>query len=270
MKSDDEANSSGLNEKRAGGGGASHPSFIHSSSNLSNDAASKVIRTENGLVFTDNDESLGEGGFGIVRKAQYKGQTVAVKSLKVNETVDGRNNSKLHSMELFVAEAKKMAQISHPRIVEFLGFVMESFSIIMEFMSEGTLADYLKQNRGKDIPWSVRYWFAADIAEGMAYLHSKKGANGKFKVEVFHQDLKPANVLLSLENGELRCKISDLGLAAIKRASNEDGSDGKLSKIEQQTNMMTSFVDHQGGTYAYMAPELTTGGSRVSGKPNLE
>lgn len=31
-----------------------------------------------------------------------------------------------------------------------------------------------------------------DIAEGMAYLHSKATINGKLKIEVFHQDLKPA------------------------------------------------------------------------------
>ncbi len=153
-----------------------------------------------------------------------------------------------------------MSQISHPRIVEFLGFIIESFSIIMEFMEEGTLADFLKQNRDTPVSWSVKYWFAVDIAEGMAYLHSKKTVANKPKIEVFHQDLKPANVLLTRENGVLRSKISDLGLAAIKSTG---GGAEPSSKSHQQSNL-TSFVAHQGGTYAYMSPELIKGSTKVS------
>ena len=151
-----------------------------------------------------------------------------------------------------------MSQISHPRIVEFMGFIIESFSIVMEFMEEGTLADFLKQNRDTSLSWAVKYWFAADIAEGMAYLHSKNTTTNNHKIEVFHQDLKPANVLLTRENGVLRGKISDLGLAAIKT--------GGESPKKHQQSMLTSFVAHQGGTYAYMSPELIKGSTKVSGK----
>lgn len=201
----------------------------------------------------DSQQQLGAGAFGVVRKATIDGRGVAVKTLKLDDVTD-----KLQAMELFVSEAKKMSGISHPRIVEFLGFVMETFSIVMEFMSEGTLAEFLKRNHMERIaiPWTTRYWFAADIAEGMAYLHSKTDINGHRKIEIFHQDLKPANVLLNLENGVLRGKISDLGLAEMKTSVADTFK--RASKHE-----LTSFVAHQGGTYAYMAPELVKGSTKV-------
>ncbi len=80
-----------------------------------------------------DDNNLGKGGFGVVRKGQFEGQPVAVKSLFLNnEDVDP-----LAAAELFLSEAKNMRELEHPRIVKFLGFIMESFSIVMEFMSEG-------------------------------------------------------------------------------------------------------------------------------------
>lgn len=223
---------------------------------IMNDGSDNMMLRLDQVEYSSNGgDILGAGAFGVVRKAKFQGKLVAVKSLKFE---GGEIIKRFHAMELFISEAKKMSQISHPRIVEFLGFVMESFSIVMEFLSEGTLADYLKRNRERSIPWSVRYWFVADIAEGMTYLHSKKDLHGKPKVEVFHQDLKPANALLLLESGLLRCKISDLGLAAIKNAATD------ADKAENKASLLTSYVAHQGGTYAYMAPELMKGSPKVS------
>lgn len=220
---------------------------------LGYDALNSKIMKNSDIQFSQGDNNLGAGGFGIVRKAEFNGKLVAVKSFKVESEM---NHFK--AMELFIAEAGKMSQISHPRVIQFLGFVLESFSIVMEFMSEGTLADYLKANKGTAIPWSVRYWFAADIAEGMAYLHCKKTADGKPKIELFHQDLKHANVLLSIEDGRLRGKISDLGLAA-----NKYNSTKKDESSKHNASAVTSFAVMQGGTYAYMAPELLRGSTKV-------
>lgn len=239
---------------------ASNPSSTHQATT----SQSKVLKSDSlDFSFASSSDgggvTLGAGGFGVVRKAMFRGRVVAVKSLKMDNS-DGSINQ-LKAIELFASEATKMSQISHPRVVEFIGFVLESFSIIMECMSEGTLADFLKRNLETVIPWSTRYWFAADIAEGMAYLHSKKDVNGKPKIELFHQDLKPANVLLNLEDGVLRGKISDLGLAAIKTSVSESSGQKKPNKLPS-TNL-TSFVAHQGGTFAYMAPELIKGSLKV-------
>lgn len=230
----------------------------NASSPTSTKLDTKIINAKDLYIQTNQ---LGSGAFGVVRLAKYNGKLVAVKALKLDNS-----NSKLDplkAIELFADEAAKMSQISHPRIVEFIGFIMETLSIVMEYMSDGTLADYLKQNTNSIIPWSTRYWFIADIAEGMTYLHSKRGLNGKPKVEVFHQDLKPANILLNIENGVLRRKISDLGLAAIKDQCVDATASGAQKYDKFLQSNPTSFVAHQGGTYAYMAPELLRGSRKV-------
>lgn len=157
---------------------------------------------------SDDNDVLGKGGFGVVRRAKFMGQDVAVKALTVND----RKLDPLKAIALFVSEAEKMREIRHPRIVEFKGFVLELFAIVMEFLPGGTLYDYIKTN--PKMPWSERYWCATDVAEGMRFLHSKSLANGREKVQVFHQDLKTLNVLLLRdEKGRLRAKISDFGLS---------------------------------------------------------
>lgn len=91
---------------------------------------------------------LGAGGMGIVRKAIYKGVPVAVKSLKL-----GSNPYK--SMRLFVKEAEKMRAIRHNKIVLYYGFLLESFSIVMELLPDGNLAEYIAVNR-EGFLWSER------------------------------------------------------------------------------------------------------------------
>lgn len=129
------------------------------------------------------DNNLGKGGFGVVRLGKLDGQAVAVKSLFLNnEDVDP-----LGAAELFLSEAKNMRELEHSRIVKFIGFIMESFSIVMELMPEGTLEDYILKNKKIDLAWPIRYQLSVDIADGMAYLHSKKTPDGKKKRDLFHQ-----------------------------------------------------------------------------------
>lgn len=104
-----------------------------------------------------------------------------------------------------------MNQMVHERIVQVLGFVEEPVALVMEFMEYGTLKLFIKENI--TIDWKQRYLFMIDIAEGMEYLHSKTTADGRPKPVLFHQDLKTDNVLLGIEHGELRAKISDFGMA---------------------------------------------------------
>ena len=73
------------------------------------------------LKFVD-DDVVGKGGFGVVRKAKFQGELVAVKSLKLEEAL---NMDPLQAIELFASEAEKMRSVRHPCIVEFKGFALE-------------------------------------------------------------------------------------------------------------------------------------------------
>jgi serine/threonine protein kinase len=106
-------------------------------------------------------------------------------------------------------------------------------------MPLGSLSNYISKN--KEMPWSDRHQIMLDIAEGMAFLHSDSQLDGTAKQELFHQDMKSGNVLLTVSNNALRGKISDFGLAFLRDLSGGDAS---------------SNVQLNGGTKHYQAPEL--------------
>jgi serine/threonine protein kinase len=82
----------------------------------------------------------------------------------------------------------------------------------MELMPRGALSSFIEENK-KSLRWSTRYQIMLDICEGMAFLHSSTHADGAAKQELFHQDLKSANVLLTADGGVIRAKIGDFGLS---------------------------------------------------------
>jgi serine/threonine protein kinase len=113
---------------------------------------------------------------------------------------------------MFAEEAYTMHQMKHERIVEFIDFDASSFCIIMEYLPFGSLLAYIYDNPG--FKWHDRYQVMLDICEGMAYLHSHKKLDGSPKAEAYHQDLKSANVLLTMDQNKfLRSKIADFGLS---------------------------------------------------------
>jgi serine/threonine protein kinase len=89
--------------------------------------------------------------------------------------------------------------------------------MILEFMPGGSLQSHIEKTKKERFKWSHRFQLMLDICEGMAYLHSPiDEADGSEKPRVYHQDLKSANVLLmTSQDGELRGKISDFGLAGM-------------------------------------------------------
>lgn len=121
----------------------------------------------------------------------------------------------LKVFKLFVSEAEIMASLKHKCIVEFIEFDFETLSIIMELLPLGSLQGHIKTNMV--IPWEDRYQFMIDLTEAMAFAHSSLRPDGSSKPEVFHQDLKSANILLYAEplgkKFKLRAKVGDFGLA---------------------------------------------------------
>lgn len=158
-------------------------------------------------------KEMASGGFGTVWKAKYKKQIVAVKliNMKKRSGNDG-SDAMVTMLKSVVDEASVMISLRHPRIVQILGFEVESLAIILEYMEHGSLYSYIRNVRQK-MPWAERYQMMLDICEGMSYLHSSKGHDGFPKPVLYHQDLKSGNVLLSKEDGVLRAKISDFGLS---------------------------------------------------------
>lgn len=102
----------------------------------------------------------------------FRKQKVAVKILK--------DNSK--AAQSFLAEASVMTALNHKNLVQLLGVVFEGPTIylVTEYMSKGSLVDYLRSRGRQHVTKKDQINFATDTCAGMAYLESK---------HVVHRDL---------------------------------------------------------------------------------
>lgn len=132
-------------------------------------------------------EPIGKGEFGEVRLGKWKKQKVAVKVLKDSSE----------------AEAILMKSLHHENLVNLLGVVRKKDQIylVTEYMSKGSLVDYLRSRGRLHVTKRDQINFAFDTSAGMEYLE---------RMHVVHRDLAARNVLIA-ENGI--AKVSDFGLA---------------------------------------------------------
>ncbi|MCX6138535.1 MAG: protein kinase [Ignavibacteriales bacterium] len=173
-------------------------------------------------------EKLGEGGMGVVYKAQDTtlDRFVAVKFLPQHLSAMGENKSR------FLQEAKAAAALNHPNILNVYEIDEEdgTMFLVMEYLEGQTLKDYLTHlPTGPGIPYRQALEWAALIAQGLKAAHDK---------DIVHRDIKPHNIMLT-NNSQI--KIMDFGLAKLK-------SGAGLTKTG------TSL-----GTLSYMSPEQVQG-----------
>ncbi|MEK9137854.1 MAG: serine/threonine-protein kinase, partial [Bacteroidota bacterium] len=169
-------------------------------------------------------EKLGEGGMGVVYKAQDMNldRDVAIKFLPRHVTASAADR------ERFTIEARAAAALNHPHIATIYSIEEvdgETF-FVMEYIDGQEL-----KNRIQSAPLSVDevVEISRHIVDGLQAAH-KKG--------IVHRDIKSSNVMLT---GECSVKIMDFGLAKVRGGS--------------QVTKVGSTV----GTVAYMSPEQARG-----------
>lgn len=190
---------------------------------------------------------LGRGGMGVVFEAVDRrlNRRVAIKMLAV-EIAKRRDLT-----ERFEREARAVAAISHPNIVELfdVGVADGLPYAVMEYLDGESLGDTL--GRGALDPQEVRR-IGSQIADALATAH---------EANVVHRDLKPHNIMVVARRG------SELG-------GIHDGDDGAdettliklfdfgLSRAPQQRFGQSAEETGDGivlGTPGYMAPEQARG-----------
>ncbi len=169
-------------------------------------------------------EKLGEGGMGVVYKAEDTKlkREVAIKFLPHQISTNEEERKR------FEIEAQAAAALNHPNI-STIHSIEESDSevfIVMEFIDGIELKDKIKSG---PIPAKEAINIAIQIAEGLEAAH-KKG--------IVHRDIKSQNIMIT-DDGKV--KIMDFGLAKMKGGS-------QLTKAGSTL-----------GTLAYMAPEQAKG-----------
>jgi serine/threonine protein kinase/Tfp pilus assembly protein PilF len=170
-------------------------------------------------------EKLGEGGMGVVYKAEDTKlkRTVALKFLPSELTREA------DAKKRFVHEAQAASALDHPNIcvIHEVDETPEGQVFICMAHYDG---ESLKQRltRGP-LPVAEAIDIAAQVAEGLAQVHGQG---------IIHRDIKPANLMVT-KNGIV--KIVDFGVAKLA---------GPAKSID---------VRSSAGTIAYMSPEQARG-----------
>jgi serine/threonine protein kinase len=170
-------------------------------------------------------EKLGEGGMGVVYKAEDTklDRTVALKFLPARLTANETEKAR------FLQEAKAASAINHPNVcvIHDIQEHEDQQFIVMEYIEGVTLRQKLQK-----APMALRDTIecAGQIAEALGAAHDKG---------IVHRDVKSDNIMIT-SSGQV--KVMDFGLAKLKGAV-------KITKTSSTV-----------GTLAYMSPEHIQGG----------
>ena len=173
-------------------------------------------------------EKLGEGGMGVVYKAEdlKLDRPVALKFLAV------RNLENEQYKARFVHEARAAAALDHPNICTVYEIDEADGRMFMAMpLLDGRPLD--KRIAASPLALDQALDIAMQTAEGLKAAHRK---------EIFHRDIKPSNIMVTdLDDGQLQIKIMDFGLARLSQATQLTKEGARL------------------GTAAYMSPEQAQG-----------
>jgi len=167
-------------------------------------------------------EKLGEGGMGVVYKAQDSklDRLVALKFLPEHVASSAQDSTR------FLQEARAAAALNHPNICTIHGIeeVEGRNFIVMEFVDGQML-----QEKKSSLSLKQAIDYGIQIAEGLAAAHEKG---------IVHRDIKPENIMIRKDG---IVQVMDFGLAKLRGAT-------RLTKEGSTV-----------GTAGYMSPEQIQG-----------
>jgi len=151
-------------------------------------------------------ELLGEGGFGMVYRAEQRQPVRRQVALKVlRPGMDGRQ-----VIARFEAERQALALMNHPHIARVLdaGEASPAYPggpprpyFVMELVEGVPLTDFCDRER---LTPRERLGLFTSVCQAVQHAHQKG---------IIHRDLKPSNVLVSRQDGVPVVKVIDFGIA---------------------------------------------------------
>lgn len=196
---------------------------------------------------------IGEGAFGKVFKASWKGRDVAVKVLI-------RQNLSADVVREFETEVKIMSFLHHPNICMLLGACLapENRALVIELVEQGSLWAVLRTRR-RQLTDEMRARFVLDTARGMSYLHH-------FELPILHRDMKSPNLLVERD---FSIKISDFGLSRVKaQIQTMTGNCGTVQWMAYVTSDSSISLDLEGALTCFVCFVLVLQ-SRGAGQPQV-
>jgi predicted Ser/Thr protein kinase len=179
--------------------------------------------------------TLGQGGMGAVLLATDTrlGRKVAIKRIL------GESSGNRTAVNRFLTEAKSIAAINHPNIVQIYdyGRAKDGPFLIMEYVDGSSLLDCCRDGA---LPLEQVVILACQLCDGLAKAHD---------LGIIHRDIKPANVLLTKDGLP---KLTDFGLA-------------KAEAIDHGQTVTGAVL----GTPDFMPPEQRRDASLVDARSDL-
>ena len=160
---------------------------------------------------------LGEGGSAVVYLAtnEISHKTMAVKVLHPKASINK------HSRQCFLREMHNTCYLHHCNIVEIMesGYSNGLFYFCMKYCPGGDLGQLVKK-RGGRLELHESCNLMIQILDGLEYAHNVyipgiKLDNGQIQDAkgLVHRDIKPGNIFVNHENGNINVKIADFGLS---------------------------------------------------------
>lgn len=198
---------------------------------ITEDADLYFLKESKIILFTKNNEELnsynllrlydfinklGQGGFGEVHLIQQKMN-------KNYYTIKFLNHDFLNikDLQFLYKEINFLMRLNHPQIIKLYSYCISTdnkLSLIMEYLSGGTLKQYIEEHNNKKLEENEAKNILSQILETVSYCH---------KMNIIHHDLKPENILFT-DNTHKYIKIIDFGISSI---INEKSSGGSLEYL---------------------------------------
>jgi HAMP domain-containing protein/predicted Ser/Thr protein kinase len=206
---------------------------VTESPTVSRSGATATAALQRGQVFADRYEilgTLGKGGMGVVYRARDRqlDELVALKLLRPEALASDPS-----LLERFKQEIKLARRITHRNVLRTHDFGEAAGVpyISMEYVDGVTLKE-LVRHRGA-LPIAVGLASAKQMCHGLGAAH---------EMGVIHRDIKPQNMMILPETGEL--KVMDFGIARVSSVGADAGLTGAGMVM---------------GTPDYMPPEQVQG-----------
>lgn len=183
---------------------------------------------------------LGAGGMGTV----YEGRHVAIGRRAAIKVIGDEMSRDADSVARFRREARAVAQLASPHIVDVFGFgeLPDGRSYyLMELLSGESLRDRLDRGR---VPLDEALDLLAQICRGLEVTHD---------AGIVHRDLKPENIFITRSASGALVKLLDFGLV----------------KLAEQDDVAQTQAGIGAGTPLYASPEQLRSARDVDSRADI-
>ena len=195
-------------------------------------------------------EKLGEGGMGVVYKAQDTklDRFVALKFLPLHLAASEQDKAR------FIQEAKAASALNHPNVCTIHDIQEHEgqLFIVMEFIDGQTL-----QEKKGSLTQKQAIDYGIQIADGLAAAHEKG---------IVHRDIKPENIMIRKDG---IVQVMDFGLAklvGVSRLTKQGATVGTLGYMSPE-QVQGQETDHRSDIFSFgvLLYEMLTGRSPFNG-----